>query len=354
MRDLTAPVLPGLNATPYGVVYCFALERMIYFKIGGAKILLPVYQLVIPTPYPVGPVNAYLIKSDPITIIDAGPDTPQAGKFLREMLASLDCRIEDIKRIVITHAHPDHCGLMAQIAGAASADVFIHHLEEDKLNLKPDYYKEWLPFVVETGVPADVLREVAGIRDKLPHPSVQGLHTKQVSGGESITFDRGELKIMHFPGHSPGHLCLYDPEQKFFYSGDFLLPHITPNPLMEPDREKPGRRLPSLRQYLSGLDELEKLNVTMVLPGHGGTFNDYNSVINVGRRHHQSQFARIKDKLQAGELNAFQISRAMYPDLKGWDIFLGLSEVVAHLDLLVEKGQLNCSPKQGVNYYSNL
>jgi len=158
---------------------------------------------------------------------------------------------------------------------------------------------------------------------------------------------------MHFPGHSPGHLCLYDPEQKFFFSGDFLLPHITPNPLMEPDHDKPGRRLPALKQYLSGLDALEKLDIAMVFPGHGGTFNDFRSVINVGRRHHQSQFARIKDKLKSGGLNAFQLSRAIYPGLKGWEIFLGLSEILAHLDLLVEKGEINCSQIQEVIYYSN-
>ncbi|WP_347490818.1 MBL fold metallo-hydrolase [Desulfoscipio sp. XC116] len=315
--------------------------------------MLPVYQLAIPTPYAVGPVNAYLIKSDPITLIDIGPDTPRADKFLRNMLASLDCRVEDIKRIVVTHSHPDHCGLAAQVAKAAGAAVLIHPLEESKLMGEPDYFRERLPFIVETGVPAEVVQEIIGERDKLPHPSVKGVHTKPMSGGETIEFDGGALKIMHFPGHSPGHLCLYAPEQKFFFSGDFLLPHITPNPLMEPDHDKPGSRLPALKQYLAGLDTLEKLEIAMVFPGHGGTFNDYRSVINVGRRHHRSQFARIKDKLKMGELSAYQISKAMYPDLKGWEIFLGLSEILAHLDLLVEKGRINCSNRQGVNYYSN-
>ncbi|AGL01256.1 Zn-dependent hydrolase, glyoxylase [Desulfoscipio gibsoniae DSM 7213] len=314
--------------------------------------MLPVYQMVIPTPYPVGPVNAYLIKGDPITLVDVGPDMPQAYKVLRDMLSSLDCRIEDIKRIVITHSHPDHCGLAAQVAKEANAVVLIHSLEESKLSGEPNFFKERISFVLETGIPPEVIQEIMADRDKLPHPSVQGVHTRLINGGESIDFDGGELQVMHLPGHSPGHLCLYNPEQKFLFSGDFLLPHITPNPLMEPDHDKPGCRLPALKQYLSGLDTLEKMDIAMVFPGHGGTFNDFNSVINVGRRHHNAQFERIKDKLRAGELNAFQLSRTIYPGLRGWQVFLGLSEIQAHLDLLVEKGQINCSQSQGVNYYS--
>jgi len=314
--------------------------------------LLSVYQIVIPTPYPVGPVNTYLIKNDPITMIDVGPDTPQAYKALQHMFESMDCRIEDIKRIVVTHSHPDHCGLAEQIAGVSKATVLIHPLEEGKIKGKQDFYKERMPSILETGIPADVLQEMIGEKDMLPEPALKGVQTKLMSGGESISFDGGELNIMHFPGHSPGHLCAYDSEQKLFFSGDFLLPHITPNPLMEPDHDKLGTRLPSLKQYLSGLNVLEKLAVTMVFPGHGGTFNDYFSVINVARRHHQEQFERIKTNLQSGEQNTYQLCKAIYPGLKRFGTALGLSEILAHLDLLVEKGEINCSKKQGVNYYS--
>ncbi len=314
--------------------------------------MLSVYQIIIPTPYPVGPVNAYLIKNDPITLIEIGPDTPQANKVLRHMLEMLGCRIEDIKRIIVTHSHPDHCGMAEQFARASGAAVLIHPLEESKIKGKQDFYKERMPFILETGIPAEVLKEVIGDKDELPEPSLTGVNIKLMSGGESIAFDGGELLIMHFPGHSPGHLCAYDPEQKLFFSGDFLLPHITPNPLMEPDQEKPGSRLPALKQYLSGLEVMEKMNVAMVFPGHGGAFNDYGRVIDVARQHHQEQFERIKANLQAGELNAYQLCMAIYPGLRKFGIALGLSEIVAHLDFMVANGKINYSKKQGINYYS--
>lgn len=314
--------------------------------------MLAVYQIIIPTPYPVGPVNAYLIKNDPITLIEAGPNTPQASEALKHMLELLGCRVEDIKRIVVTHYHPDHSGMAEQIARASGAVVHIHPLEESKIKGKVDFYKERMPFILETGIPEEVLKEVIGDKDKLPEPSLEDISIKLLSGGERISFDGGELRIMHLPGHSPGHLCVYDPQQKLFFSGDFLLPHITPNPLMEPDHEKPGVRLPSLKQYLSGLDVLEKLEVDMVFPGHGGAFNDYVRAITVARQHHQDQFARIKANLESGERNAYQLCIAIYPGLRKFGISLGLSEIVAHLDLLVENGKINCSKKQGINYYS--
>ncbi|WP_161822608.1 MBL fold metallo-hydrolase [Sporotomaculum syntrophicum] len=313
--------------------------------------MLAVYQMIIPTPYPVGPVNVYLIKNDPITLIEVGPDTPQASKALEHMLELLGCRVEDIKRIVVTHSHPDHCGMAEQVARASGAVVHIHPLEESKIKGKEDFYKERMPFILETGIPEEVLKEVIGEKDQLPEPSLEDISIKLLSGGERISFDGGELRILHLPGHSPGHLCAYEPEQKLFFSGDFLLPHITPNPLMEPDHEKPGLRLPSLKQYLSGLEVLEKLEVNLVFPGHGGAFNDCGSAINVARQHHQEQFTRIIANLQGGERNAYQLCMAIYPGLQKFGISLGLSEIVAHLDYLVENGNINCSKQQGINYY---
>jgi glyoxylase-like metal-dependent hydrolase (beta-lactamase superfamily II) len=315
--------------------------------------LLAVYQLPVPTPYAVGPVNVYLIKNDPVTLIDVGPGTAKAGEVLKDMLSSLGVGIKEVKRIIITHAHPDHCGLAADIAGDSNATVFIHRLEEKKLRGSHDYFKERLPFVLEAGIPAEVLTEMAGERAKLPRPGLRGAVNVEILADETLVFDGGELMVMHLPGHSPGHVCLYDPERKYFFSGDFLLPHITPNPVLEPDPEQPGKRLPTLKQYLGGLDRVEALDITMVCPGHGGVFSDYKGVIEAGRRHHRFQFDRIMEKLRGRELSTFQLSREIYPNLKGWEVFLGLSEVQAHLDLLTEWGKTYCFKKQGVVYYTN-
>ena len=313
--------------------------------------MLSLYQIIVPTPYAVGPVNVYVIKNDPLTLIDAGPNTDRAARVLNGMLIALGINVKEIKRIVITHAHPDHSGLASDLAQESGAAVLMHPWELKKMDKTTDFIKERLPFAIEAGIPQNVMAEMYGERDKLPRPTVDNCKVEKVKDHDILKFDEGELQVLHLPGHSPGHLCLYDQTQKIFISGDFLLPHITPNPLIEPDPESPGQRLPTLKQYLTGLDKVERLNIGMVCPGHGGVFNDYRGAINVARRHHESQFKTILSKLNGQQLNSYELSKAVYPNLKGWDIFLGLSEIQAHLDLLVERGAISLSKEKGVIYY---
>lgn len=313
--------------------------------------MLSVFQIIVPTPYAVGPVNVYLIKSDPLTLIDVGPNNAKAAKVLEGMLISLGSNVKDIKRIVITHAHPDHSGLASDIAHKSGATVLMHPWELKRMDKTTDLIKERLPYVIEAGVPQTVMAEMYGERDKLPRPNVDNCRVEELKNDDRIKFAGGELQVFHLPGHSPGHTCLYDPEQKTFFSGDFLLPHITPNPVIEPDPEKPGQRLPTLKQYLNGLDKVDRFNIGMVCPGHGGVFNDYRGAVNVARRHHESQFNTILNKLNGRDLNAYALSKEVYPNLHGWDIFLGLSEIQAHLDFLVEQGRISFSKEKGVSYY---
>ena len=313
--------------------------------------MLKTYGIIVPTPYPVGPVNVYLIKNDPITLVETGPDTQEAAQTLEHMLDLLGCKLADIKRILISHYHPDHCGLARKIAAVSQAEVFIHPWDADKIDKQHDFYGARMPFFLETGIPADVFKEVMGDKDGLPEPSLSNVRTIFVKGGESLSFDGGQLRILHCPGHSPGHLCAYNPEQKHFFSGDFMLSHITPNPLMEPDPDRPDTRLPSLKQFMASLEVAEQTEIAMVFPGHGGVFNDYHSVIKVAREHNQEQFEHIKKLLQTGELNTYQLCMAIYPGLRKFGISLGLSEVLAHLDFMVEEGQIGCNKKKGINYY---
>lgn len=316
--------------------------------------MLSVYQLIIPTPYKVGPVNTYLIKNRPVTLVDAGADTPEAHKKLTGMLPLLGVEVDEIERIVLTHSHHDHSGLAAGIASRSGAEVLAHHLEMARLTGEDDYIQARIPFVMETGIPAEWLRDMLGERDKLPKTDLRGVRVREVQGGETLDFDGGELHLLHLPGHSPGHLCLYNPGQKLFFSGDFMLPHITPNPLMEPDPRRPGRRLPALKQYLRGLEQVEQMDIAVVFPGHGGCFTDHLGVINTVRYHHRKQVCKILDRMQGRELNTFQLSREIYPTLKGWDIFLGLSEIQAHLDLLADQQVVYPDRRDGVVYYSSV
>src|SRR3979409_252996 len=84
----------------------------------------------LPTPFYIGPVNVYLIAEDPITLIDTGPKTNEAAEALRAGLRSAGFLTADIRRIVLTHAHEDHCGLAKSLRDEAkNAEVLVHDWE---------------------------------------------------------------------------------------------------------------------------------------------------------------------------------------------------------------------------------
>ena len=95
---------------------------------------MQITQLSIPTPFYVGDVNVYLIKEDPLTLVDVGPKTTEAAAALREKLGREGIRLSDIRRIVLTHAHEDHCGLAKQVRDEAKeAEILIHRWETGHL-----------------------------------------------------------------------------------------------------------------------------------------------------------------------------------------------------------------------------
>lgn len=315
--------------------------------------MLSVYQLAVPTPYPSGPVNILIIKNDPVTLIDSGPGTPAAKRILRNALRSLTIAPAEVKRILISHSHSDHCGLADWFCDAGRAKVYAHPHALRHLTEKIDYVQERIPHMIQCGLPPGALSEILAAKDPLPNPVLKSWDTRPLSGGERILFDGGSLEVLHLPGHSPGHLCFFAPGQGYFFSGDLLLPYITPNPLLEPDPADPTRRMPVLQHYFASIEAVSKMNIKLVWPGHGGAFNDFKSIIERGYAHHQKQFELIQGILSAGRKNCYEVTRLIYPSLKGWNIFMGVSEVQAHLDYLVDTGRLQNEIDTGVAYYWN-
>lgn len=314
--------------------------------------MLPIYHILLPTPYPVGPVNIYLILSEPYTLIDAGPDTDEARAVLEKALAERDLSLSDLKRVVLTHAHSDHSGLADWLHRVSGARIFLHPFELAKLIRPQNFFDDRLAFLAETGCPLTAIQEMLAARDRLPHPRVSEDCAVTLRGGEGLSFEEGVLQVFHLPGHAQGHLCLYDREGGHFFAGDFLLPHITPNPVAEFDPGQPGKRIKVLSFYLQGLERINGLEITTVWPGHGEAFSDHRRLIAAYRAHHESRLRYILELLRTrGELTVYQLTRLAFPDLKGFAIFLGLSEIQAHVDLLQDRGLVAARKQDKVLYY---
>lgn len=316
--------------------------------------MLPFHPVAVPTPYPVGPVNAYVILSRPYTLIDTGPDTQEAREVLKKELEQVGVGLNEIERILLTHSHLDHSGLIDWFYQFSKPTLYIHSDELKKMMGSKSFLQQRIQFILETGTPEDIFRQLVEPRGDVACLVVSGKSIVKLVGGEELHFEDGLLKVYHLPGHAVGHLCFFDPAGGSFFSGDFLLPDITPNPVVEFDLDCPGKRFPTLRFYQEGLDRVDEMDIKAVWPGHGGVFSDYHRLIADFRQHHKERLNHIMEILYSkGEKNVYEVSRLLFSGLTGYDVFLGLSEVQAHLDVLVEQGLVKIKKQEKVLYYSS-
>lgn len=311
-----------------------------------------IYRIQVPIPYPVGPINSYLIKKEPYTLIDTGTDTDEAKQSLVAGLAKVGVKPEQIKRIVLTHFHTDHSGLAKWMNELYGSEVYVHKREVRKLQPDYDYFSERIPFLKEAGLSEQELNEIYNDEDPAPEPILPEQGVTLLNGGELWEYDDRKLRIVHVPGHSSGHIGVLDEDNRVFFAGDFILKHITPNPFMEAKEMGSLERLPVLAQYINSIELFAGLPINFVLPGHGSFIEGNREIAAKLLRHHRTRLDKYQSLIRGREITAQQLMRLIYPEVKGFEIFLAASEVVAHLDYLVSGGLLNTSKQEGICYYS--
>jgi glyoxylase-like metal-dependent hydrolase (beta-lactamase superfamily II) len=298
--------------------------------------------IVVPTPFYVGPVNCYLVAEEPLTLIDTGPKTKEASEALKEGLRRARFRVSDIKRIVLTHAHEDHCGLARQLRDEAKdAEVFVHGWETGHRAGRLEY-EEHRRLLERAGVPADEIEQMRrmyeGVRQYAD--ALEDHEHAELSDEEELKFEKGALRVVHTPGHTPGSCSFLREADRTIIAGDCVLKRITPNPILSPDPVDPSRRFRSLAEYLVSLARLRSLSPTLVYGGHGEPVADYEELFNRYLRsinERQSEVVRLVPKQGA---TAWDISLELFPGAGDVHRFLAVSESVAHLDLAQTEGKL--------------
>src|SRR5262249_10998934 len=310
----------------------------------------------IPTPFYIGPVNVYLIAEEPLTLIDTGPKTKEAIAALRAGLRKAGLLVSDLQRIVLTHAHEDHCGLARSLRDEArNAEVLVHDWETGHRASRLEYGEHWT-LLVRAGVPDDEIQSMRRMYDglRLYADSLAEEDCSPLWDEAELEFETGSWRILHTPGHTPGSCSFVREADRTIIAGDCVLKRITPNPVLSPDPIDSSRRFPSLSEYLVSLARLRTFAPTLVHGGHGEPVRDYDELFNryvraIGER--QNHVIGLIPKEGA---TAWDVARKMFPEADDVHRFLAVSEAVAHLDLAHSEGKIRLETSGQKEVYGRL
>jgi glyoxylase-like metal-dependent hydrolase (beta-lactamase superfamily II) len=319
---------------------------------------MKIIPLSVPTPFYVGDVNVYLIKEDPLTLIDVGPKTVQAAEVLRSKLRRERVDLKDIRRIVLTHAHEDHCGLAKQVRDESkNAEIFVHSWETGHLfgRLAREEHRK---LMIRAGVPEAVFLEMQSLYAEI------SLLTDALSDGEfskledeqDLEFESGFLKVLHTPGHTPGSCSFIREANRTLICGDCVLKRITPNPVVSPDPIDNQRRFKSLAEYLVSLAKIRSYAPTLVYGGHGEPITDFEEIFNRYVRAIQERQRHVISLVSKQGVTAFEVAQKIFPKAIERDVhrFLAISEAIAHLDYAESEGKIAVEMKNDTEIYRKI
>ena len=317
------------------------------------EIIAGMYQLQLPLADKRMPqlshVNAYLIQgTNGWMLIDTGWNSPSTQQTLESVLKGLNLSFTDISTLVITHCHPDHCGLAGRIKHLCPRTRMIMHSWEAEL-LESRYIKFSEPqkkmnnLLVNHGVPSDTADALgAALLPALEFVNI-GLPDSLVYGGEMIRTGVFDLEVIWTPGHSPGHICLYEARNQLLFSGDHVLPSISPNisyHILSGDNP--------LGDYINALSKLVNLPVAQVHPGHEYSFADLQGRVQVILDHHNQREKEIVEIMISGSYNCYEIAAKLKWNMRNlsWENFpplqkrFAITETIAHVEHLRWKGKI--------------
>lgn len=322
------------------------------------QILPDLYRIKIPLRgSPLKALNSYLIKSrDRFLIIDTGWNRDECRQEMLSELAKLDVDLRKTD-FFLTHMHADHSGLTADLATDTSK-VYINYREAGLLNVEKSQreinFQTIMDAFLANGFPEAAARNtISGLPGRqywISHP----LDFTPLQEGDKLEFGEFTFLCIETPGHSPGHMCLYDAKRKVLVAGDHILYDITPNITFWSIMKD------SLAKYLASLEKVYILDVELVLTGHRSIVENHRGRVDELRRHHRARLDEITAALSNGARNAFEIAPQVSWDIisRSWEEFppvqkwFAFGETLAHVLYLEQTGTVRGENVNGQRVFS--
>jgi glyoxylase-like metal-dependent hydrolase (beta-lactamase superfamily II) len=303
-----------------------------------------VHRLAIPTPFAVGRVNVYLIDDQPLTLIDAGPNSGTSFDELQRGIEGLGHALEDIDLVILTHQHIDHLGLVSLVAARSGAEVaaidaavpFVENFSSEA-QADDDFARD---IMLRHGIPADVVAALESVSQAFRAWGARVDVTRPLREGDALTLRDRTLHVHHRPGHSPTDTVFHDRERRMLIAADHLLAHVSSNPLLTRPRDGSAARPKALVQYLASLADTREMEVDLVLPGHGDPITNHRDLIDQRLALHRRRAEKIHGLIAERPRSAYEIAQALWGNIAVTQAYLTLSEVLGHLDLLAAEGRV--------------
>jgi glyoxylase-like metal-dependent hydrolase (beta-lactamase superfamily II) len=296
----------------------------------------------IPTPFQVGRVNCYLLEDEPLTLVDAGPNSGKALDELERQVEALGHRIEDIELVIITHQHIDHLGLVdivAKRSGAevAALDLFAPFVENFGDDAERDD-EEAAALMRRHGISEEVVTALRQVTGSFRAWGSKAHVTRPLGDGELLELRDRRLEVQHRPGHSPSDTLFWDEDRGILIAADHLIKHISSNPLISRPLDGSAERTQALVTYLESLKRTRELPAEIVLSGHGEPITDHRALIDERFAMHQRRAEKLYRLIAEEPRTGHELAQALWGDVAVTQAFLTLSEVIGHVDLLVNAG----------------
>jgi glyoxylase-like metal-dependent hydrolase (beta-lactamase superfamily II) len=305
-----------------------------------------IHRLMVPTPFLVGRVNCYLVEDQPLTLIDTGPNSGKSLDELERALAEHGHAIEDLELIVLTHQHMDHIGLLEILARRSGAEVAAlsplgPYLANFPASATAD--DEFSQAIMRRhGIPYEISIALGSVGAAFRAFGSSGQVGRPLHDEDELTFADRSLRVFHRPGHSPSDTIFWDEARSILICGDHLLAHISSNPLVSRplDGDATAPRPQALVQYIESLRATREMPARIVLTGHGDPVVDHVALIDERLRMHRRRGRKLLALLQSGPLTAYEIAVQIWGNVAVTQAYLTLSEVLGHLDVLANEGQV--------------
>jgi glyoxylase-like metal-dependent hydrolase (beta-lactamase superfamily II) len=295
-----------------------------------------IHKISIPTPFAVGDVNAFLVKGDALSLIDAGPKTPEAYEALKYGLKEAGYALSDIEQVFLTHHHPDHAGWIdafdnATVLGHPYNNLWLKR-DEAFFNYHDKFYLDCL---IEEGVPDEYLGWVKKMKRSVALMGERPLD-KILNEGDMLPGHPGWTALETL-GHAQSHHVFWNEDTRQMIGGDLVLPEVASNPLIEPPLDPKDKRPRSLLQYNDSLKRILELPVEVIYPGHGDEVRNPHLLIKARLEKQQERAMKVLAMMNNGSRTIFELNKALFPAVYEKELGLTLSVTIGHTDYLIDK-----------------